>query len=54
MFVATPTRARGTSTRAGGASRSALTAFVSAANIFSLAALTHYLLHHNVAKRPAS
>ncbi len=25
-----------------------LTAFVSAANIFSLAALTHYLLHHNV------
>jgi uncharacterized membrane protein len=27
-----------------------LTAFVSAANIFSLAALTHYLLHHNVSK----
>lgn len=26
-----------------------LTAFVSAANIFSLGALTHYLLHHNVA-----
>ncbi len=25
-----------------------LTAFVSAANIFSLGALTHYLLHHNV------
>ena len=25
-----------------------LTAFVSAANIYSLAALTHYLLHHNV------
>jgi uncharacterized membrane protein len=27
-----------------------LTAFVSAANIYSLAALTHYLLHHNVNK----
>jgi uncharacterized membrane protein len=27
-----------------------LTAFVSAANIFSLAELTHYLLHHNVSK----
>jgi hypothetical protein len=27
----------------------ALTAFVSAANIFSLAALTHFLLHHHVA-----
>jgi uncharacterized membrane protein len=27
-----------------------LTALVSAANIFSLAALTHYLLHHNVAE----
>jgi uncharacterized membrane protein len=26
----------------------ALTAFVTAANIFSLGALTHYLLHHNV------
>jgi uncharacterized membrane protein len=26
-----------------------LTAFVTAANIFSLAALTHFLLHHNVA-----
>jgi uncharacterized membrane protein len=25
-----------------------LTAFVSAANIYSLAALTHYLLHHNI------
>ena len=25
-----------------------LTAFVSAANIFSLGALTHFLLHHNV------
>ena len=28
----------------------ALTAFVSAANVYSLAALTHYLLHHNVSK----
>jgi uncharacterized membrane protein len=28
----------------------ALTAFVSAANIYSLYALTHYLLHHNVTK----
>lgn len=27
-----------------------LTAFVSAANIFSLGALTHYLLHHNVSE----
>jgi uncharacterized membrane protein len=27
-----------------------LTAFVSAANIYSLAALTHYLLHHSVSK----
>jgi uncharacterized membrane protein len=27
-----------------------LTAFVSAANIFSLAELTHHLLHHNVSK----
>jgi hypothetical protein len=27
-----------------------LTAFVSAANIFSLGALTHFLLHHNVSK----
>jgi uncharacterized membrane protein len=27
-----------------------LTAFVSAANIFSLAELTHFLLHHNVSK----
>jgi uncharacterized membrane protein len=27
-----------------------LTAFVSAANIYSLAALTHFLLHHNVIK----
>ena len=27
-----------------------LTAFVSVANIFSLAALTHYLLHHDVSK----
>ena len=32
----------------------ALTAFVSAANMFSLVALTHYLLHHNVSERPAS
>ena len=28
----------------------ALTAFVSAANVYSLAALTHYLLHHTVSK----
>ena len=28
----------------------ALTAFVSAANVYSLAALTHYLLHHNVSQ----
>jgi len=28
----------------------ALTAFVSAANVYSLAALTHYLLHHHVSK----
>jgi uncharacterized membrane protein len=27
-----------------------MTAFVSAANIYSLAALTHYLLHHNVSQ----
>jgi uncharacterized membrane protein len=27
-----------------------MVALVSAANVFSLAALTHYLLHHNVAK----
>ena len=27
-----------------------LTAFVSVANIYSLAALTHYLLHHNVSE----
>ena len=48
MFVATPNGSSRTSTRDGGASRSALTAFVSAANMFSLGALTHYLLHHNV------
>lgn len=29
-----------------------MTAFVSAANVFSLVLLTHYLLHHNVANGP--
>ncbi len=29
-----------------------LTAFVSAANIYSLGALTHFLLHHNVSNGP--
>ena len=43
-----------TSTRGAGASRSALIAFVSAANIYSLVALTHYLLHHNVTQAAAS
>ena len=31
-----------------------LTAFVSAANVYSLGALTHYLLHHHAPQRHAS
>jgi len=47
MFVATP---RQLEHEHRGRRRVALgmTAFVSAANVYSLAALTHYLLHHNV------
>jgi uncharacterized membrane protein len=46
MFMATPRQLEHEHT---GRRRAALglTAFVSAANIYSLAALTHYLLHHN-------
>lgn len=47
MFVATPRQLEREHT---GRRRVALgmIAFVSAANVFSLAALTHFLLHHNV------
>lgn len=48
MFVATPNELRH---EHAGRRRVALglTAFVSAANVYSLGALTHYLLHHEVA-----
>jgi uncharacterized membrane protein len=47
MFVATP-RQLEHEHRARRRVALGMTAFVSAANVYSLAALTHYLLHHNV------
>ena len=47
MFVATPKQLQHEHTRRRRVALG-LTAFVSAANVFSLAALTHFLLHHNV------
>jgi uncharacterized membrane protein len=48
MFMATPRQLEHEHPRRRRAAL-ALTAFVSAANVFSLVELTHYLLHHNVA-----
>lgn len=48
MFVITPNEVEDEHPRRRRASLS-LTAFVTGANIFSLAALTHFLLHHEVA-----
>jgi len=47
MFVATPRQLEGEHRRRRRVALG-LTAFVSAANVYSLAALTHFLLHHNV------
>lgn len=47
MFMATPNQLEHEHPRRRGMAL-ALTAFVSAANIYSLATLTRYLLHHNV------
>jgi uncharacterized membrane protein len=47
LFMATPRELEGEHRRRR-AMALALTAFVSAANIFSLGALTHFLLHHHV------
>ncbi len=47
MFMATPRQLEHEHPRRRRAALG-LTAFVSAANIYSLAALTHFLLHHNV------
>jgi uncharacterized membrane protein len=49
MFLATPRELEGEHPLRR-AVAIGLTAFVSAANIYSLAALTHFLLHHNVIK----
>jgi uncharacterized membrane protein len=46
MFLATPRELEGEHPRRRRVALS-LTAFVTAANIYSLAALTHFLLHHN-------
>jgi uncharacterized membrane protein len=52
MFMATPKQLEHEHT---GRRRAALglTAFVSAANVYSLVALTHFLLHHKVSNGPA-
>jgi uncharacterized membrane protein len=50
MFLATPKQLEREHARRRGVALG-LTAFVSAANIYSLAALTHYLLHHNVSSQ---
>ncbi len=47
MFVATPRQLEHEHTARRRVALG-MTAFVSAANVYSLAALTHYLLHHNV------
>jgi uncharacterized membrane protein len=49
MFLATPRELEGVHP-VRRAVAIGLTAFVSAANIYSLASLTHYLLHHNINK----
>jgi uncharacterized membrane protein len=49
MFLATPRELEGEHP-VRRAVAIGLTAFVSAANIYSLASLTHYLLHHNIDK----
>src|SRR5205807_10148106 len=49
MFLATPRELEGEHPLRRGVAIG-LTAFVSGANIYSLGALTHYLLHHHVAK----
>jgi uncharacterized membrane protein len=51
MFVATPNQLEGEHPRRRRVALG-LTAFVSAANVFSLAALTHFLLHHDVSNGP--
>jgi hypothetical protein len=48
MFAATPNELKHEHARRRRVALG-LTAFVSAANVYSLGALTHYLLHHNVA-----
>ncbi len=49
MFVATPNELKHEHARRRRVALG-LTAFVSAANVYSLAALTHYLLHHHVSE----
>ncbi len=52
MFVATPRELEHEHKRRRRVALG-MTAFVSAANVYSLGALTHYLLHHKVANGPA-
>ncbi len=52
MFVATPRELEHEHKRRRRVALG-MTAFVSAANVYSLGALTHYLLHHSVANGPA-